>query len=207
MKNVVLWDVMSTTEPNTLPPPISCMSFYWFILRSTLQLLVTSNVFLSSLILSALMMEAKSFSEKSVLTRETRRHVPEHGILRKQKCVKLCGNCQESSLNARATDYCWEMNYYQYVMSARHPKLFWIFVYHLLSYGTMATCCNSYDVWPINLSYQSAHVLMASMLMDANIWKLGLPSGDDDWRPLFDRDVQRERMSWLDHSALTLIWK
>jgi hypothetical protein len=45
------------------------------------QLLVTANVVPSSLILFTLMMEAICCSETSVLTRSTRRHIPEDVIL------------------------------------------------------------------------------------------------------------------------------
>jgi hypothetical protein len=51
------------------------------ILRSVLQLLVTANVVSSSPILVPLMMEAIIFSKTSVLTRDTRRHIPEDDIL------------------------------------------------------------------------------------------------------------------------------
>jgi hypothetical protein len=50
-------------------------------LRIVLRLLVTANIVPSSLILFTLMMEAICFSEMSVLTRTTRRHIQEDGIL------------------------------------------------------------------------------------------------------------------------------
>jgi hypothetical protein len=57
----------------------SCIFFIVF-LYNVLLLLVTANV-PSSLILFAIMMEAVRSSETSVLTRATRRHIPEGGIL------------------------------------------------------------------------------------------------------------------------------
>jgi hypothetical protein len=53
------------------------------------QLLVTANVVPSSLILVILMMEAINSSETLVLTRVTRRHIPEDDILHSHSSEKL----------------------------------------------------------------------------------------------------------------------
>jgi hypothetical protein len=71
MKNGVFWDVTMCG---------SCKNLVF--LRSVRRLLITASVVPSSQILVTLMMEARSSSETSVLTRATRRKIPEDTSLR-----------------------------------------------------------------------------------------------------------------------------
>jgi hypothetical protein len=58
-------------------------------LRSVGRVLVTANVVLSSPILVTLMLQALSSSETSILSRVTRRNIPEDGILHSHRRENL----------------------------------------------------------------------------------------------------------------------
>jgi hypothetical protein len=58
-------------------------------LHGVLQLLVTSNIVPSSLILVILIMEVLHFCETSVLTRYTRCNMPEDSIVHGHRCENL----------------------------------------------------------------------------------------------------------------------
>jgi hypothetical protein len=64
--------------------PFYCFLSHILILRSALQLLLTTNIVPSSLILSTIIMEVICTSETYVLIGATRHYVPEDGILHVQ---------------------------------------------------------------------------------------------------------------------------
>jgi hypothetical protein len=73
---------------------------------SMLRLLVTANVVPSSLIISTLMMEAIRSSETSVLTRTTRRHIPQDGILQALSSIQIRSNVSYFNSNWLTTKKC-----------------------------------------------------------------------------------------------------
>jgi hypothetical protein len=82
--NVHCISLLSSTQLSCIPFIASFLKQLVF-LCSVLQLLVTANIFPTSLILATLMMEVLLLSETSILTRAIRSYIPEDGILRSHR--------------------------------------------------------------------------------------------------------------------------
>jgi hypothetical protein len=98
MKDAVFWDLRTHFVPHSaevFTAVTTNNAVYWdmrpcgsyknrVLLRSVLRLLTITNVVPSSPIVLILMLEATRSSETLDLTRATRRHIPEHGLLQQR---------------------------------------------------------------------------------------------------------------------------
>jgi hypothetical protein len=129
IQSVFLRKVLQLLVTANVVPSSPILSIQLVFLCSVLQLLVTANVIPSLPILSTLMMEAIHTSATPVLTRSTRRHIKEDGILYTNRRTSLL--ISTSSKFSRAAN----------LFTSRNPHCYLLFTSFIFCACTLLPCC------------------------------------------------------------------